>query len=312
MKSYVVVAQDITENQPQQPPVIPQQPLLAPQANHAAILNTSVNRGKGGVFWLAVKPKELNEVTKQIKSYILDLNTDNNFKGFREFSGSLTTQVTLNNIDIIESILQDIEQRFNAQINRVGLEKIRQDFQLLKPQGGSDSPASETIENFRQRLQTELQTKSADEHVQAMADLVDRQLENLANQVDETKKQGFIKDFLEFSSHFWNYSFSNTILIFFQTGGKAQHVAGGKKWETMGRKVRDDEKRNGIAILAPSMSKMDYPIKSPEYGKARIVSFLNNFINSHSGQTSTKNPQIRQELQKSYDFFKWWRSSIFA
>ena len=48
---------------------------------------------------------------------------------------------------------------------------------------------------------------------------------------------------------FHHYSLNNQILILMQTGGTASHVAGYRKWQTLGRQVRKGEK--GIWIISP-------------------------------------------------------------
>ena len=53
---------------------------------------------------------------------------------------------------------------------------------------------------------------------------------------------------LDFATRFHSYSFNNTILIWMQRPD-ATWVAGIKRWNSMGRRVRKGE--TGIAILAP-------------------------------------------------------------
>ena len=55
-------------------------------------------------------------------------------------------------------------------------------------------------------------------------------------------------DYLEFCSKFYNYSFSNTVLIWFQLP-EAKRVAGFKKWNELGYKIKKGSK--AIRILAP-------------------------------------------------------------
>jgi hypothetical protein len=64
-------------------------------------------------------------------------------------------------------------------------------------------------------------------------------------------------EYLAFQSKFYNYSFSNTLLIYSQNPG-ASYVAGYKKWQSFNRYVRKSE--HGIKILAP----MRYKVKGEE------------------------------------------------
>ena len=54
---------------------------------------------------------------------------------------------------------------------------------------------------------------------------------------------------------FHHYSLNNQILILMQTGGTASHVAGYRKWQTLGRQVRKGEK--GIWIISPMQFKKE-------------------------------------------------------
>lgn len=61
-------------------------------------------------------------------------------------------------------------------------------------------------------------------------------------------ESGEFEKFLKFSKNFHNYSFNNIILIFLQMP-EATQVAGFKKWESMGRRLKKGAK--GIQIVYP-------------------------------------------------------------
>ena len=65
------------------------------------------------------------------------------------------------------------------------------------------------------------------------------------------------KNWLRVCSKFHHYSLNNQILILMQTGGTASHVAGYRKWQTLGRQVRKGEK--GIWIISPMQFKKESP-----------------------------------------------------
>lgn len=67
-----------------------------------------------------------------------------------------------------------------------------------------------------------------------------------------TKTQAW-SDFLAFARKFHRYSFRNKLLIYFQEPG-ATMVAGFRKWNELGRKVKKGEK--GIAIFVPYFRKV--------------------------------------------------------
>lgn len=67
-------------------------------------------------------------------------------------------------------------------------------------------------------------------------------------------------NFLCFQSRFYNYSFSNAMLIFSQNP-QASYVKGYKAWNQLGRYVKKGSK--GLAILAPCIRKVEV-FKEPE------------------------------------------------
>jgi len=136
------------------------------------------------------------------------------------------------------------------------------------PQTAEDkSPADETLE----KMQAELDKVKGDKKAQSLIDSIERMIEEVANGADEAAKQSFIRNFLDFSSKFYNYSFHNQFLIWIQSRGRAQHVAGAKKWEQeFGRTVKDW--KAGISILAPAKSKREFedPITGEKEMRERV------------------------------------------
>lgn len=72
---------------------------------------------------------------------------------------------------------------------------------------------------------------------------------------------GEFKKFLKFSKNFHNYSFNNIILIFLQMP-EATQVAGFKKWESMGRRLKKGAK--GIQIVYPIKRKQTVKLKNQQ------------------------------------------------
>jgi hypothetical protein len=86
--------------------------------------------------------------------------------------------------------------------------------------------------------------------IEDLIESIEKWIDYVANQTDEAAKQSFIRNFLDFSSKFYNYSFHNQMLIWMQTRGQARYVSSPKKWEQeFGRTVKDWG--SGISILAP-------------------------------------------------------------
>ncbi|RCK72750.1 MAG: LtrC-like protein [Anaerolineae bacterium] len=81
----------------------------------------------------------------------------------------------------------------------------------------------------------------------------DEILERLVEMSEEAFRVQFL-DYLKCMANFWNYSFSNTILIASQFPN-ATRVAGIKTWNKLGRRVKKGEK--GIAILVPVIARIE-------------------------------------------------------
>lgn len=78
---------------------------------------------------------------------------------------------------------------------------------------------------------------------------MDRITQMLKEGVENVFSSENYKNWLRVCSKFHHYSLNNQILILMQTGGTASHVAGYRKWQTLGRQVRKGEK--GIWIISP-------------------------------------------------------------
>ena len=75
----------------------------------------------------------------------------------------------------------------------------------------------------------------------------------LVEGVKEVMESEDFREFISFSTKFHQYSFGNTLMIWIQRRG-ATYVAGMKRWNTLGRRVKKGEK--GIAIFAPLIKKV--------------------------------------------------------
>jgi hypothetical protein len=129
------------------------------------------------------------------------------------------------------------------------------------PQTQQDTPADETLERMHGELG---KVFTDDPKTQQLIDSIEKMIERVAESTDEAAKQSFIRNFLDFSSKFYNYSLHNQFLIWIQTKGKARHVAGAKAWEQkFGRAVRDW--KSPITILMPRTSKRE--VLNPKTGE---------------------------------------------
>lgn len=109
--------------------------------------------------------------------------------------------------------------------------------------GGGEDAADESIVSERSEVFS-TRYETLQEKVDAISAEVDQAFRDLGEDED-------FRRFLDFNSRFHRYSFNNTMMIMLQTKGRATRVAGRKRWEEMGRKVKESERGNGIVILAP-------------------------------------------------------------
>ncbi|ABW31111.1 ArdC-like ssDNA-binding domain-containing protein [Acaryochloris marina] len=96
-------------------------------------------------------------------------------------------------------------------------------------------------------MTTQSKREKAQAKQQAALEKLEQGILNIASEADWRK-------YLDFHSKFYNYSASNTMLIYGQCP-EASHVAGYKAWQKLGRQVRKGEK--GLVILAPCKKKVE-------------------------------------------------------
>jgi hypothetical protein len=114
------------------------------------------------------------------------------------------------------------------------------------------SGTDQMLQNMKSTLDNLLKNEP-DAKMTNLIDQIDKIIERVAASTDEAAKSELVKNFLSFSSKFYNYSFGNQMLIWAQTSGKAEYVASAKRWTALGRTVSDWSK--GILIFAPTTVK---------------------------------------------------------
>ena len=101
---------------------------------------------------------------------------------------------------------------------------------------------------------------------------VENRLKELAEETDKVKMSDFFKEYLDVVSKFWNYSYHNQLLIYFQNKN-ATRVAGFVKWQELGRTVKKGSK--AMKILAPFIRKeIEYNFDSQQEVEKDIVRFF--------------------------------------
>mgnify|MGYP001604069233 CR=1 FL=1 len=116
----------------------------------------------------------------------------------------------------------------------------------------------------------------------------------LADETDAFHKSASFKEYLDTMAKFWHYSYRNQLLIHIQNK-EASYVAGFKKWNEMGRKIKAGSK--AIKILAPCTKKV---VKKDPNGEEKETAFTYFFPVSvfDVSQTDGKElPKINVEVE---------------
>lgn len=177
--------------------------------------------------------------------------------GFRYFGANGTYSLFSNKIT---PEIRDVLQKIGVDLG--GYDAILEPSSDPVPSAPQEPTKSDaTLEKMHADLE---KVKTSDKKAQSLIDSIERMIEQVANSTDEAAKQSFIRNFLDFSSRFYNYSFHNQMLIWIQSRGQAQYVAGARQWEQkFGRTVKDWG--SGISILAPAKSRRE--VENPDTGE---------------------------------------------
>ena len=231
-------------------------------------INVVINRAKNGTPYIGFR----------LPASVYYIGKNNLMRsGYKIFKGMFTKPInSLADLETVESDLRSFEFEMDIEFDKTALDSVRSEMSGKKPVVTDSvpveqtkkemTPADEKIMEWKIRLKEEVKNTPLSEVSKMIAEKIDKELETLANSVDEAAKQNFIKSFLEFSSKFYNYSFGNQMLIFLQTGGKATHVDTFKRWQEKGRNVRSGEKSIGIFVPFKGRKKEDSPSVDEETG----------------------------------------------
>ena len=203
-------------------------------------ISTGVNTGRNAYF-IAIKV----DGDKSAANQFLSANNYNTFKG------AYTHVVEEDNLEEVESHLEEL-RNMGYDVDDSGLQEARR---LISMVGEEESTSSKTLEQMADNLRETIKKVPGNQRAKMIGSLIENQLEALANEVDEAKKQSFIQDFLAFASKFWKYSLSNQMLIFYQTKGQATKVASYRKWQELGRQVQKGAQ--SIGIFVPMIKKVE-------------------------------------------------------
>lgn len=169
--------------------------------------------------------------------------------GFRYFKGTWSTLES----KLTDSVKLELEQ---LGVDLSGLDAtIENEKELDLDQNEENTKTDQILQNMKNNLESAMKSDGPDSKMKNLVANIERMIEKIANSTDEASKQEFVKNFLKFSSRFHNYSYSNQMLIWIQSRGKAQHVASATNWTKLGRSVRDWDK--GIMIFAPNFKNIE-------------------------------------------------------
>lgn len=169
--------------------------------------------------------------------------------GFRYFKGTWS---------ILESkLIEEIKEKLiQLGVDLSGLdEKVQSSTEQEEAKSENSDETDRILHNMKEELDATMKQEGGTPELKKLTVSIEKMIEKIAASTDEASKQKFVKDFLKFSSKFYNYSYSNQILIWVQTKGKAKHVASPTNWIKLGRQVKDWNK--GIIIYAPNFKTIE-------------------------------------------------------
>tara|TARA_R110002020_G_scaffold50716_3_gene143081 strand:+ start:604 stop:1476 length:873 start_codon:yes stop_codon:yes gene_type:complete len=109
-------------------------------------------------------------------------------------------------------------------------------------------------------------------------DWVKGMVDEIADLTDEAKSSGSFQKWLKTQSAFHHYSYYNTMLIAIQNP-QATRVMGGKSWNKVGRRVKQDQWRKKIWILAPILVNDEAAgFTSAGKPKKKLIGFRNVYV----------------------------------
>lgn len=183
--------------------------------------------------------------------------------GFNYFKGTWSIPAVMLNAERRQKL-----QELGVDLSGLDAKPTEQPNQIqMQPQ---TTQASETKTDQMLAAMKKDVDKALDEvegQTQGLLKYIDQMIDKVANSTDEAAKQEFITNFLNFASKFHAYSLNNQLLIWIQSHGKADHVAGAQTWVTLGRMVKDWNK--GMTILAYTPKKFTKNTVDAETGEAK-------------------------------------------
>lgn len=151
------------------------------------------------------------------------------------------------------------DQLIKLGVDLSGIEEAEKSPHPANPvqQQSQQEPTNKTdqlLQQMQHSLDMAIKSETQDSKLKNLVANIEKMIEHVANSTDEAAKQELLTNFLKFSSKFHNYSMANQMLIWAQTGGKADHVSSASNWVKLGRSVKDWSK--GILIYAPITKKI--------------------------------------------------------
>jgi len=222
-----------------------------------------INIGKGKIPWAGF---ELPESLEEFRDEIMGLGMFNPFKSRKTKATQFTKRID-NNRDIedfkaglgavkmISPQFDFDESALDAVIEDFGLEVVQSREEMSPEELEEEQKAKSMIHEWKIKIRDEVfAIKDANisqqnrERTKKVIDEVDKELDELGAMIDEAGSQEFIKDFLDFSSQMYKYSFYNQMLIYLQNGGKGHFFETEGQWKKMGRMKKPGEGKAGIFV----------------------------------------------------------------
>ena len=209
--------------------------------------------------------------------------------------GGFSKSITLSNAGEIEGELKQLESQFNVSFDPTGIEAIKRQFSI----GIINNEEEQTGDDTGKKIDLVINKAGDGTEIKELStEIITNYLNDLVNSTDKAYQQETLQRFLEFSSQVYNYSWFNTMLIWFQNP-QSSKVQSKTNWEKIGRKPKETievqntetgeveiKPNQPLTILRPDLTKKIYTSAVRIFiDKLNNYPFRNVDFNNHTGRS---------------------------
>lgn len=218
--------------------------------------------------------------------------------GYKLNFGRFSKEINEGNLFQIQDEIQNLESKYNVVIEKNGIEDYLK--MIKKQEDAVPVDNSSGVDDINNIVNMDI---DPDKKKEISLDIMKKYIEDLSKTVDSSEQKEFIDQLLKMSASIYNRSLMNQFLIFFQVHSLKEkeksdlewglRAEGKKKWETLGRKVKDGA--SPIGILAPVVNQN---VGMRSNGIVNLLNLAKEFKKTQLNQNNVLN------VDKFIDFIK--------